>query len=102
MRNSCNAPLTWCDLQANGFFGYNDAGSQKLHVAGVITSAVFKGHMRKVEVSITALSHALTLLDVPKPCSRTARNKNEVYTHKMCSLHSDYTHTHTNSLLSIQ
>lgn len=84
MRESGKAPLTLRDLQANGFFGYNDAGSQKLHVAGVIASAVLKCHMSDVEVSITALNHTLALLDVPKPCGRTARNSNVVYRHKMC------------------
>lgn len=109
MRASCKAPLTWCDLQANGFFGYNDEGSQKLHVASVIASAVLKGHMREVEVSVTALSHTLALLDVTKPCSRTTRNRNVVYTHKMCwcwmqlhSLSPVWTETHAHSLLSIQ
>lgn len=84
MRASCKAPLTLCDLQANGFFGYNDAGSQKLHVAGVIASAVLKGHVREVEVSITALNHTLALLDVPKPCRRTSRNRNGVYRDRVC------------------
>lgn len=97
MISNCKAPLTWCNLQANGFFGYDDASSQKLHVAGVIASAVFKGHMRKVEVSITALSHTLTLLNVPKPCSKTARNRTVVYTFSLV-----LTDTHANSLLSIQ